>query len=73
MSIQNTASLVVMAHDEGRAEASDEFLDLAKRMEGCLDSLADRGYMNETWRRLWVDVWEFIEKAEAAKIKTCGA
>lgn len=65
MSIRNAASLIVASHAEGRAEAANEFLELAKRMDGCLDALADAGHMNETSRRLWVDLTAFIEKANS--------
>lgn len=63
MSIMNTAELVTMAHAEGRTEAATEFLALAKRMDGYLDGLAEYGYINDTGRRLWTDLRDFIDKS----------
>ncbi len=56
-----------MAYDEGRAEASKEFIELAKRMDGFLDQAADYGNINSSGVALWKDVRAFITKTEAAQ------
>lgn len=63
MSITTAGELVTMAHADGRAEASKEFLELARRMDGFLDHAADYGYINDSGVRLWNDVRSFIERA----------